>query len=68
MCIRDRFGLVGGPIAFLAGERLGAVTLARPLGPGLVRLSVTWGVALAICAVVARAAVSPYSAAPTPPR
>lgn len=62
------FGLVGGPIAFLAGERLGAVTLARPLGPGLVRLSVTWGVALAICAVVARAAVSPYSAAPTPPR
>jgi len=65
------FGLVGGPIAFLAGERLGAVTLARPLGPGLVRLSVTWGLALAICAVVARApmsAVSPYSEAPTPPR
>jgi len=49
------FGLVGGPIAFLAGERLGAVTLARPLGPGLVRLSLAWGIALCVCAVMARA-------------
>lgn len=60
------FGLVGGPIAFVAGERLGAVTLARPLGPGLVRLGVTWGVALALCAVATRATLTPYSEAPTP--
>lgn len=49
------FGLLGGPIAFLAGERLGAVTLSRPLSPGLVRLSVAWGVALCVCAVAVRA-------------
>lgn len=48
------FGALGGPIAFWAGERLGAVTMAEPLGPGLVRLSVTWGAALGICAAVAR--------------
>lgn len=48
------FGAVGGPIAFWAGERLGAVTLAEPEWPGLVRLSVTWGAALWVCAVVAR--------------
>ena len=48
------FGSVGGPIAFVAGERLGAVTLARPLAPGLVRLGVAWGVALAVCAVLVR--------------
>lgn len=51
------FGLVGGPIAFLAGERLGAVTLARPLAPGLVRLGLAWGVALAVCALVVRVPV-----------
>jgi hypothetical protein len=48
------FGLLGGPIAFVAGERLGAVTLARPLAPGLVRLGLAWGVALAVCALLAR--------------
>jgi type IV secretory pathway TrbD component len=37
---------VGGPIAFWAGERLGAVDLARPLWLALLRLSVCWGVAL----------------------
>ena len=52
------FGVLGGPIAFVAGERLGAVTLARPLAPGLVRLGVAWGVALCVCAVFARASGS----------
>lgn len=49
------FGLVGGPIAFLAGERLGAVTLARPLVPALLQLAIAWGVALYLCARVTRA-------------
>lgn len=49
------FGVLGGPIAFVAGERLGAVTLARPLAPGLVRLGMAWGVALCVCALFARA-------------
>lgn len=44
------FGLVGGPIAFLAGERLGAVALARPLLPALLQLAIAWGVALYLCA------------------
>lgn len=40
------FGTLGGPLAFLAGERLGAVTLATPVWPGLLRLAVAWGLAL----------------------
>ena len=47
------FGAAGGPIAFLAGERLGAVTLLPPLAHGLLRLSVSWVIALlAFSAVV----------------
>jgi hypothetical protein len=48
------FGAVGGPIAFLAGERLGAVELAVPLGPALARLVVAWGLALAWLAWLTR--------------
>jgi hypothetical protein len=50
-------GAAGGPVAFLAGERLGAVTLLPPLTHGLLRLSLSWAVALALfCAVVRRVA------------
>ena len=49
------FGAAGGPVAFLAGERLGAVTLLPPLAHGLLRLSVSWAIALlALSAVVGR--------------
>lgn len=49
------FGAAGGPIAFIAGERLGAVTLSPPLAHGLLRLSVSWAIALlAFSAVVGR--------------
>lgn len=48
------FGAAGGPIAFLAGERLGAVTLLPPLGYGLLRLSISWAIALAVFSVVVR--------------
>lgn len=44
------FGALGGPVAFLAGERLGAVTLARPLSPALLSLSIAWSIALYLCA------------------
>lgn len=47
------FGAVGGPIAFWAGERLGAVDLARPLGDGLLRLAATWAIALGLLSLVA---------------
>ncbi len=48
------FGAVGGPVAFLAGERLGAVTLSPPLTNGLVRLSISWAVALVLFSAVVR--------------
>lgn len=48
------FGAVGGPLAFLAGARLGAVTLVPPVGAGLLRLSICWTVAMAIFAWVQR--------------
>ena len=45
------FGALGGPIAFIAGERLGAVTLQRPLAPGLLLLSACWAIAMIVFAV-----------------
>ena len=48
------FGALGGPLAFLAGERLGAVTLQRPLAPGLIVLSVTWAAAMGVLAFAER--------------
>jgi len=48
------FGAAGGPIAFLAGEALGAVTMLPPLGFGLLRLSISWAIALAIFSAVVR--------------
>ena len=48
------FGAAGGPIAFLAGERLGAVTLLPPLAHGLLRLSVSWAIALVIFSAAVR--------------
>ena len=48
------FGVAGGPIAFLAGDRLGAVTLLPPLAYGLCRLSISWAIALMIFSAVVR--------------
>ncbi|MFM8534587.1 MAG: DUF2878 domain-containing protein [Acidimicrobiia bacterium] len=48
------FGAAGGPLAFLAGEALGAVTLLPPRGYGLLRLSICWAIALAVFSVVVR--------------
>lgn len=53
------FGGLGGPIAFLAGERLGAVQFTSPLLPGLVRLSLAWLLALGIFSMAARRAMPP---------
>jgi hypothetical protein len=48
------FGAVGGPIAFIAGQRLGAVTLLPPVRHGVLRLSLTWAIALVAFSVVVR--------------
>lgn len=59
------FGALGGPIAFIAGERLGAVTLAVPVAPALLRLAVVWGVAMTLCAIAARRTPRPPQAVPS---
>ena len=48
------FGAAGGPIAFIAGQRLGAVTLLPPVTHGVLRLSLTWAIALVVFSVVVR--------------
>ena len=48
-------GAIGGPVAFLGGERLGAVVLLAPRTAGLVRLSIVWAVSLAGLSLVVRA-------------
>lgn len=48
------FGAAGGPVAFLAGGRLGAVTLLPPLAYGLLRLSISWAIALVVFSAVVR--------------
>jgi hypothetical protein len=58
------FGAAGGPVAFLAGARLGAVTLLPPLASGLVRLSFAWAIALIILAAVARRELPAEAPAP----
>lgn len=45
------FGALGGPLAFVAGERLGAVTLQRPLAPGLLLLAACWAIAMTVISV-----------------
>jgi Protein of unknown function (DUF2878) len=48
------FGAVGGPIAFWAGERLGAVELARPSAEVFVRLGGTWAAAMGGLSLISR--------------
>ena len=48
------FGAMGGPLAFLAGQRFGAVILLPPVPFGLLRLSVGWAMALLIFAAAVR--------------
>ncbi len=49
------FGAVGGPVAFLAGERIGAALLRTPLASTLLWLAAVWCVAMAGLAVLVRA-------------
>ncbi len=46
-------GAVGGPLTFVAGERLGAVTLGEPRSLALVLLALVWAVALPLLAATA---------------
>lgn len=46
-------GLVGGPMSFLAGERLGAATFGEPRMASLLVLGLTWSVALPLLVAIA---------------
>ncbi len=48
------FGAIGGPLAFVAGQGLGAVTLLPPVSLSLLRLAVSWGIAMTVLSAVAR--------------
>ena len=48
-------GAVGGPVAFVAGQGLGAVTLLPPVSLSLLRLAVSWSVAMIVMSAFARA-------------
>lgn len=41
-------GAVSGPLCYIAGEKLGAVTLPSPPTPGLLALATAWGVVVPI--------------------
>lgn len=49
------FGALGGPIAFVAGERIGAAVLGVPIAATLLRLGVTWGLAMIALSGLVRA-------------
>lgn len=49
------FGAVGGPVAFLAGERIGAAVLSPPLASTLLGLAAAWCLALVALAGLVRA-------------
>jgi hypothetical protein len=46
-------GAIGGPLAYLAGERLGAISLIQP-APALIALSVGWGIGMPLLSFAAR--------------
>lgn len=48
------FGAVGAPLAFLAGDRMGALTLLPPLTYGMERLALSWALAMVLFAVLVR--------------
>lgn len=47
------FGALGGPLAFVAGARLGVVTLHPELWPSLLSLALTWAIAMPAAARLA---------------
>ena len=51
-------GGIGGPLAFIAGERLGAVTLLPPVTLAVLRLSIAWALACGAFSVVVRRVTS----------
>jgi hypothetical protein len=53
-------GAIGGPLAYIAGERLGAVALGEPRALALTVLAVAWAVALPALGGLARGPAGEY--------
>lgn len=54
------FGMVGGPLAFFAGSRLGAMTFGAPLWLSLLSIALVWALAMpALAAMTERAVETP---------
>lgn len=47
------FGAIGGPLAYLAGQALGAATFPRGTAPALIALGVVWALASPLAATLA---------------
>jgi len=61
-------GAVGGPPGYLAADRLGALTLARPLPAALAELALAWGLAMPLLMRAAATLGVTGAPAAAPPR
>jgi hypothetical protein len=52
-------GAIFGPIAYLSGRRLGALTISRSIGLTTVILAVAWALAMIVLVIIARCLPSP---------
>lgn len=48
------FGLVGGPVSYLGGARLGPLAISPPVPTSLVVIGVAWGIAMLLLAAAVR--------------
>jgi hypothetical protein len=46
------FGVVGGPLSYLGGSRLGPITIVEPLLPSLALVAAAWGLAMVVLSLV----------------
>jgi hypothetical protein len=46
------FGVVGGPLSYLGGSRLGPITIVEPVLPSLALIAVAWGLAMVVLSLV----------------
>jgi hypothetical protein len=52
-------GAIFGPTAYLAGQRLEALTIVRPTGIAIVLLAISWALAMVILVIIAKGLPSP---------
>jgi hypothetical protein len=58
------FGLVGGPVSYLGGARLGPLVIDAPMWRSLLVIGLAWGLAMLVLALAVRLAVRRLTATP----